>query len=150
MIEVLVTGGAGFIGSNFVRWAHARHPDWRITTLDKLTYAGRLENLQSVMDSPRHCFVKGDIADADVAAPLVRASDIVINFAAETHVDRSLMAARELIQTDGYGTFGLLDAPPEAPAIRRAIPIFTDDDYGSVGPGNSSPTVAVTPHDTTA
>src|SRR5687768_4689532 len=140
MIEVLVTGGAGFIGSNFVRWAHARHPDWRITTLDKLTYAGRLENLQSVMDSPRHCFVKGDIADADVAAPLVRASDIVINFAAETHVDRSLMAAGEFIQTDVYGTFVLLEAAREAPALRRFIQISTDEVYGSVSHGHSRET----------
>jgi dTDP-glucose 4,6-dehydratase len=140
MIEVLVTGGAGFIGSNFVRWAHARHPDWRITTLDKLTYAGRLENLQSVMDSPRHCFVKGDIADADVAAPLVRASDIVINFAAETHVDRSLMAAGEFIQTDVYGTFVLLEAAREAPALRRFIQISTDEVYGSVSEGHSRET----------
>ena len=145
MIEVLVTGGAGFIGSNFVRWAHARHPDWRITTLDKLTYAGRLENLQSVMDSPRHCFVKGDIADADVAAPLVRASDIVINFAAETHVDRSLMAAGEFIQTDVYGTFVLLEAAREAPALRRFIQISTDEVYGSVSEGHSRETDELKP-----
>jgi dTDP-glucose 4,6-dehydratase len=145
MIEVLVTGGAGFIGSNFVRWAHARHPDWRITTLDKLTYAGRLENLQSVMDSPRHCFVKGDIADADVAAPLVRASDIVINFAAETHVDRSLMAAGDFIQTDVYGTFVLLEAAREAPVLRRFIQISTDEVYGSVSEGHSRETDELKP-----
>ena len=145
MIEVLVTGGAGFIGSNFVRWAHARHPDWRITTLDKLTYAGRLENLQSVMDSPRHRFVKGDIADADVAAPLVRASEIVINFAAETHVDRSLMAAGEFIQTDVYGTFVLLEAAREAPALRRFIQISTDEVYGSVPEGHSRETDELKP-----
>ena len=145
MIEVLVTGGAGFIGSNFVRWAHARHPDWRITTLDKLTYAGRLENLQDVMDSPRHRFVKGDIADADVAAPLVRASDVVINFAAETHVDRSLMAAGEFIQTDVYGTFVLLEAAREAPALRRFIQISTDEVYGSVPEGHSRETDELKP-----
>jgi dTDP-glucose 4,6-dehydratase len=145
MIEVLVTGGAGFIGSNFVRWAHARHPDWRITTLDKLTYAGRLENLQDVMDSPRHRFVKGDIADADVAAPLVRASEIVINFAAETHVDRSLMAAGEFIQTDVYGTFVLLEAAREAPALRRFIQISTDEVYGSVPEGHSRETDELKP-----
>ncbi len=137
MIDVLVTGGAGFIGSNFVKWAHARHPDWRITTLDKLTYAGRLENLESVMGSPRHRFVKGDIADPDVAAPLVRASEVVINFAAETHVDRSLMAAGEFIQTDVYGTFVLLEAAREAPRLRRFIQISTDEVYGSVPEGHS-------------
>ena len=106
----LLTGGAGFTGSNFVRWAHERHPDWRITTLDKLTYAGRLENLRDVIDSPRHRFVKGDIADAGVARPLVRESDLVVHFAAETHVDRSLMAAGEFIHTDIFGTFVLLEA----------------------------------------
>ena len=93
MVKVLVTGGAGFIGSNFVRYAIDVHPDWHITTLDKLTYAGRLENLQSVRDHPRHRFVKGDVADAAVAGPLVQESAIVVNFAAETHVDRSIQSA---------------------------------------------------------
>src|SRR6478736_4445285 len=76
MVNVLVTGGAGFIGSNFVRHAIATHADWHVTTLDKLTYAGRLENLQDLVDHPRHVFVKGDVADASVAAPLVQASEI--------------------------------------------------------------------------
>ena len=96
MVNVLVTGGAGFIGSNFVRYAIATHADWRVTTLDKLTYAGRLENLRSVIDNPRHAFVKGDVADAAVAAPLVRPSDIVVHFAAETHVDRSIAQRRRV------------------------------------------------------
>ena len=87
-VNVLVTGGAGFIGSNFVRYALATHADWRVTTLDKLTYAGRRENLHDVTDNPRHTFVHGDICDASVAAPLVEAADIVVHFAAETHVDR--------------------------------------------------------------
>src|SRR6476661_3060198 len=82
MVDVLVTGGAGFIGSNFVRYALATHADWRVTTLDKLTYAGRLENLDSVMDDPRHRFVKGDVADAAIAAPLVKDAEIVVHFAA--------------------------------------------------------------------
>ena len=96
MVKVLVTGGAGFIGSNFVRYAIAAHDDWSVTTLDKLTYAGRLENLASVSDHPRHRFVKGDIADPAVAAPLVRDADIVINFAAETHVDRASQNAADM------------------------------------------------------
>src|SRR5919201_1930164 len=103
MVEVLVTGGAGFIGSNFVRYALAAHRDWRITTLDKLTYAGRLENLRDVIDDPRHAFVRGDIADADVAAPLVHQSQIVVHFAAETHVDRSIAGAGDFIRTDLIG-----------------------------------------------
>ena len=75
MVNVLVTGGAGFIGSNFVRHALAAHPDWHVTTLDKLTYAGRLENLKEVLDHPRHTFVRGDVADPAAAAPLVIAAD---------------------------------------------------------------------------
>ena len=95
MVEVLVTGGAGFIGSNFVRHALEAHPDWRITTLDKLTYAGRMETLTDVLDHPRHRFVRGDIGDAEVSAPLVKGSEIVVHFAAETHVDRSILEAGE-------------------------------------------------------
>ena len=81
MVNVLVTGGAGFIGSSFVTHAIDAHPDWQITTLDKLTYAGRLENLQGVMDHPRHRFVQGDVANASVAAPLVKDSELVVHFA---------------------------------------------------------------------
>ena len=137
MIEVLVTGGAGFIGSNFVRYALDAHPDWRVTTLDKLTYAGRLENLHTVQDHPRHRFVRGDICDAAIATPLVRASEIVVHFAAETHVDRSIMAAGEFIKTDVYGTFVLLEAACQAPALRRFVQISTDEVYGSVSAGAS-------------
>ena len=115
MVEVLVTGGAGFIGSNFVRFALAAHEDWRVTTLDKLTYAGRLENLQAVMDDPRHTFVRGDVTDPSVAAPLVERAEIVVHFAAETHVDRSIQGAGEFITTDVYGTFVLLEAARRAP-----------------------------------
>jgi dTDP-D-glucose 4,6-dehydratase len=110
VVSVLVTGGAGFIGSNFVRYALATHADWRVTTLDKLTYAGRRENLHDVMDNPRHTFEHGDIADAPLSGPLVEQSDIVVHFAAETHVDRSIMAAGDFIRTDVEGTFVLLEA----------------------------------------
>ena len=137
MVEVLVTGGAGFIGSNFVRHALAAHPDWRVTTLDKLTYAGRRENLHDVMDDPRHRFVHGDVADAAVAGPLVRQSNVVVHFAAETHVDRSILSAGEFITTDVFGTFVLLEAAREAQALRRFIQISTDEVYGSVPTGSS-------------
>jgi dTDP-glucose 4,6-dehydratase len=145
MVEVLVTGGAGFIGSNFVRHALDRHPDWRITTLDKLTYAGRLENLKDVLDHPRHEFVKGDVADPAVAAPLVRSSEIVVHFAAETHVDRSLQNAGVFITTDVYGTFVLLEAAREAPRLRRFVQISTDEVYGSVAEGASVETDELRP-----
>jgi dTDP-glucose 4,6-dehydratase len=145
MVDVLVTGGAGFIGSNFVRYALSSHPDWQVTTLDKLTYAGRLENLQGVLDHPRHTFVKGDVADPGVAAPLVKASQIVVHFAAETHVDRSIMSAGEFITTDVYGTFVLLEAAREAPALRRFVQISTDEVYGSVPEGASRETDEIRP-----
>jgi dTDP-glucose 4,6-dehydratase len=145
MVEVLVTGGAGFIGSNFVRHALQRHPEWRITTLDRLTYAGRLENLQEVMDDPRHEFVKGDVADPDVARPLVQASEIVVHFAAETHVDRSILSAGAFITTDVYGTFVLLEAARQAPRLRRFVQISTDEVYGSVSEGSSRETDELRP-----
>ncbi|MGQ0735733.1 MAG: dTDP-glucose 4,6-dehydratase [Acidobacteriota bacterium] len=138
MVEVLVTGGAGFIGSNFVRHALAAHPDWHVTTLDKLTYAGRRENLHDVMDDPRHTFVHGDICDASCAAPLVERASLVVHFAAETHVDRSIMAAGDFIRTDVEGTFVLLEAARRAPALRRFIQISTDEVYGSVPEGAST------------
>jgi dTDP-glucose 4,6-dehydratase len=145
MTTVLVTGGAGFIGSNFVRWAHTRHPDWQIVTLDKLTYAGRLENLDEVASSPRHRFVKGDIADAEVSAPLVRAADIVVHFAAETHVDRSILAAGEFIRTDVFGTFVLLEAARDSSRLKRFVQISTDEVYGSVPHGHSRETDELRP-----
>ncbi len=145
MVKVLVTGGAGFIGSNFVRWAHAAHPDWHITTLDKLTYAGRRENLAAVADSPRHTFVHGDIADAAVAGPLVQQSEIVVHFAAETHVDRSIQSAADFITTDVIGTFVLLEAARLAPNLRRFVQISTDEVYGSVPTGHSVETDELKP-----
>jgi dTDP-glucose 4,6-dehydratase len=137
MINVLVTGGAGFIGSNFVRYAIGAHEDWHVTTLDKLTYAGRLENLKSLDGHPRHTFVKGDIADAAIAAPLVQAADYVVHFAAETHVDRSIREAGEFIKTDVIGTFVLLEAARQAPNLKRFVQISTDEVYGSVPEGSS-------------
>ena len=145
MVEVLVTGGAGFIGSNFVRHALATHPDWRVTTLDKLTYAGRLENLHDVMDDPRHQFVRGDICDAELVRPLVARSQIVVHFAAETHVDRSLMGAGDFIRTDVFGTFVLLEAAREAKTLQRFIQISTDEVYGSVPEGASRETDELRP-----
>jgi dTDP-glucose 4,6-dehydratase len=145
MVEVLVTGGAGFIGSNFVRYALARHDDWHVTTLDKLTYAGRLENLHDVIDDPRHTFVRGDVADPAAAAPLVRAADIVVHFAAETHVDRSIRHAGDFITTDVFGTFVLLEASREAPNLRRFVQISTDEVYGSVAEGSSRETDELKP-----
>ena len=145
MVEVLVTGGAGFIGSNFVRYALERHQDWRVTTLDKLTYAGRRENLHDVMNHPRHVFVHGDIADGAVSGPLVEQSALVVHFAAETHVDRSILAAGDFIRTDVEGTFVLLEAARRASQLRRFVQISTDEVYGSVATGASLETDEIKP-----
>ena len=145
MVEVLVTGGAGFIGSNFVRHALAAHPDWRITNLDKLTYAGRIETIADLMDHPRHHFVRGDIGDETVAGPLVEQSHVVVHFAAETHVDRSIKAAGDFIKTDVLGTFVLLEAARRAPHLKRFVQISTDEVYGSVPEGASRETDELKP-----
>jgi dTDP-glucose 4,6-dehydratase len=145
MVEVLVTGGAGFIGSNFVRHAIDAHADWHVTTLDKLTYAGRRENLTGVLEHPRHRFVKGDVADPAIAAPLVQAAEIVVHFAAETHVDRSIQSAGEFIRTDVFGTFVLLEAARQAPRLRRFVQISTDEVYGSIAEGASRETDELRP-----
>jgi dTDP-glucose 4,6-dehydratase len=144
-VEVLVTGGAGFIGSNFVRYALAAHQDWRVTTLDKLTYAGRRENLHDVMSHPRHAFVHADICDATISGPLVERSNVVVHFAAETHVDRSILAAGEFIRTDVEGTFVLLEAARRATALQRFVQISTDEVYGSVATGASRETDELRP-----
>src|SRR6187401_1131049 len=145
MVKVLVTGGAGFIGSNFVRYALQTHPDWHVTNLDKLTYAGRKENLHDVMDHPRHTFVHGDICDAATAGPLVEQSDYVVHFAAETHVDRSIMAAGDFIKTDVEGSFVLLEAARRNPTLKRFVQISTDEVYGSVPEGSSVETDELKP-----
>jgi dTDP-glucose 4,6-dehydratase len=145
MVDVLVTGGAGFIGSNFVRYALTHHDDWRVTTLDKLTYAGRRENLHDVIDHPHHAFVHGDILDAAISAPLVEQADLVVHFAAETHVDRSIRGAAEFIRTDVEGTFVLLEAARRAPRLRRFVQISTDEVYGSVPTGASRETDELRP-----
>jgi dTDP-glucose 4,6-dehydratase len=140
MTQVLVTGGAGFIGSNFVRYALDAHPDWHVTNLDKLTYAGRIETIADLMDHPRHRFVRGDIADATVAGPLVEQSHLIVHFAAETHVDRSIQAAGAFLTTDVIGTFVLLEAARRATHLKRFVQISTDEVYGSVPrPTRSSP-----------
>ena len=137
MVDLLVTGGAGFIGGNFVRFALDAHPDWRVTTLDKLTYSGRLENLRDLDGHPRHRFVQGDVADAAVAGPLAREAAVIVHFAAETHVDRSLQDAGAFIRTDVHGTYVLLDAARSAPNLRCFVQISTDEVYGDVPSGAS-------------
>ena len=106
----LVPGGAGFIGSHFVDLLLARYPDCRVVTLDKLTYAGSLDNLGAALANPRHEFIHGDICDQAVSEPLAARADYVINFAAETHVDRAILDGEAFARTDTLGTAVLLEA----------------------------------------
>jgi dTDP-glucose 4,6-dehydratase len=136
MRTLLVTGGCGFIGSNFVRHILKEHRDWRIINLDKLTYAGNLANLKDVEGHRRYMFVRGDIADRAVVEELFRGEgvDSVVNFAAETHVDRSLLDPLPFIETNVKGTQVLLEAARRY-GTRRFIQISTDEVYGSTATG---------------
>ncbi|GAP62330.1 dTDP-glucose 4,6-dehydratase [Ardenticatena maritima] len=133
MKNILVTGGAGFIGCNFVRHMLNKYDDYRIVVFDKLTYAGRLENLHDVMDHPRFAFVRGDICDAEAVERTIREYDIdtIVNFAAETHVDRSIMNPGAFVQTDVIGTYTLLEAARKF-GLERYHQISTDEVYGHV------------------
>jgi dTDP-glucose 4,6-dehydratase len=132
-VKLLVAGGAGFIGSAYVRLHLDAHPDDSIRVLDKLTYAGRAENLDGI-DPARVELVEGDIADADVVASVINGAGVVVNFAAESHVDRSIESPGEFIQTDVFGTFVLLQAAREA-GIRH-VQVSTDEVYGSIAEGS--------------
>jgi dTDP-glucose 4,6-dehydratase len=143
--RVLVTGGAGFIGSNFVRHLARARPDWQIVVLDKLTYAGRRENLAEVERHPGFSFVQGDVADVEAVARVLPGSTYVVNFAAETHVDRSLYDAGSFIQTDVHGTFVLLEEARRCQSLRMFVQISTDEVYGSVETGSSRETDALMP-----
>lgn len=143
-MHLLVTGGAGFIGSNFVRYIFAAHPGYRVTVLDKLTYAGRLENLQEFEGDPRYRFIRGDIADPAVVESAMPKVDAVVSFAAETHVDRSLAQPGSFITTDVYGVYVLLEAARRSGAHRFLL-VSTDEVYGSVPTGSSRETDALDP-----
>ncbi|HEY7126445.1 MAG TPA: dTDP-glucose 4,6-dehydratase [Ktedonobacterales bacterium] len=127
--HVLVTGGAGFIGSHFTRLLLEQHPDYRVTVLDALTYAGSRANLRAVEGHPGFRFVQGDICDQEIVAEAMQGCDWVVNFAAETHVDRSIVAPGAFLKTDVEGTFVLLEAAKTA-NISRFIQISTDEVYG--------------------
>lgn len=127
--RVLVTGGAGFIGSNYVRHALREHPQWEIVVLDKLTYAGNTHNLDDVID--RITVIKGDIANPEDVNRAIPGVDAVVNFAAESHVDRSLMDARPFVRTNVEGTMVLLDAA-RAAGVKRFLHVSTDEVYGDL------------------
>lgn len=144
MKTFLVTGGAGFIGSNYVRFMLNKYKDVDIVNLDKLTYAGNLENLTDVEKNPRYKFIKGDICDENLVNKIMPEIDVVVNFAAESHVDRSIGAPDEFIKTDIFGVFVLLEAARRN-NIERFIQISTDEVYGSIETGSFKETDPLMP-----
>jgi dTDP-glucose 4,6-dehydratase len=145
MGTILVTGGAGFIGSNFVRYLYRARRRARIVVLDKLTYAGNVENLREFFERRDFTFIKGDIANVSILDDILPKADVIYNFAAETHVDRSILEAGTFVRTDVLGTYTLLQA-----ALRHHVPRFvqvsTDEVYGSVARGSSRESDPVEPN----
>ncbi len=141
-MRILVTGGAGFIGSNFVHFLRRERPDWDVVVLDKLTYAGNPANLEGVKDEIE--FIQGDVAEFEDVEAVVAGCDSIVNFAAETHVDRSIVDADAFIRTDIYGAYVLLETA-RALGVERFIQISTDEVYGEVAEGFSVETDPLMP-----
>jgi dTDP-glucose 4,6-dehydratase len=132
-MKILVTGGAGFIGSNFVVYMLNKYPQYQIINLDTLTYAGNLENLESVQHNVNYSFVKGDIADAPLMEKVFEQGiDIVVNFAAESHVDRSILDPQIFVKTNILGTQVLLDTAKKYD-VKKFVQVSTDEVYGTLG-----------------
>lgn len=136
-MRLLVAGGAGFIGSNFIKYILNKYPAYHVLNFDKLTYAGNLENLREVQDYPHYKFIKGDIADSNLVGELAKQTDVIINFAAETHVDRSIQDPFAFIETDIKGTYSLIQAAREA-RHEKYIQISTDEVYGDFKDGGKA------------
>jgi dTDP-glucose 4,6-dehydratase len=143
--RILITGGAGFIGSHFVRRFLKTHPDWQVTNFDKLTYAGNPENLRDVEKNPRYRFVKGDVCDLLALEKVCQEMDAVIHFAAETHVDRSIEDDRDFLRTNIWGTHNLLEMVRRF-KISRYVHISTDEVYGSIERGDASEDFPLAPN----
>src|SRR3989344_1926028 len=143
IMNLLVTGGAGFIGSNFIRHILIKY-NYKITNLDKLTYAGNLDNLRDIEKNENYKFIKGDICNKELVKKLMKNQDIVVHFAAETHVDRSIRDASQFIETDVKGTFILLEAARKN-NIKRLIHISTDEVYGQIHEGSFKETDVLNP-----
>lgn len=136
-MKLLITGGAGFIGSNFIHYLLKTYPSYDIVNFDLLTYAGNLENLKDIEDNPHYTFVKGDIRDQKKVDSIAKDADAIINFAAETHVDRSIKKPGDFILTDVYGTYILLEAVKKF-KIKKYLQISTDEVYGDIPKGEFS------------
>jgi dTDP-glucose 4,6-dehydratase len=143
-MKLLITGGAGFIGSNFIHYILKKYPEYEIVNLDSLTYAGNLENLKAIENNPRYKFVKGDICDKKLVDDLVKDVDTIVHFAAESHVDRSILDAENFIKTNVLGTFNLLEAAKNN-GNKRFHHISTDEVFGHLAP-NDPPFDETTPY----
>ncbi len=143
-MRIMVTGGAGFIGSNFIHHMLEVHPDYEIINFDKLTYAGNLDNLKDIEGNPRYTFIKGDICDPAAVSESIKGCDAVVNFAAESHVDRSITSAKEFITTNIMGTEVLLEAIRDF-GIPKYLQVSTDEVYGSIEKGSFKETDSLTP-----
>ena len=132
MTTILVTGGAGFIGSCYVRHILKKHPDYKVINIDALTYCGNLENLKDIESSPNYRFVHGNICDRGLVRELIRESDCVVNFAAESHVDNSIKHPEIFVETNVQGTLNLLQASKEI-GVERFLQVSTDEVYGTLG-----------------
>lgn len=144
-MKLLITGGCGFIGSNFVRYSINKYPKYKIINLDKLTYAGNKENLKDIEKLKNYTFIKGDICDENLVLKLSKGCDAILNFAAETHVDRSIKDPSDFIKTNVYGTYALLEAVRKN-QINKIIQISTDEVYGSVEVGQFKETDLLRPN----
>ncbi len=144
-MRILVTGGAGFIGSNFIRWILSRRSPVECVNLDKLTYAGNRENLRDVEEDSRYCFIQADVADLQGVRQAIRGCQAVVHFAAETHVDRSIQEAGDFLRTNVLGTHCLLEAARQA-GVERFVHISTDEVYGSLLNGSANEEAPLRPN----
>ena len=133
-MKVLITGGAGFMGSHFVKYILKKYPYYRVINLDKLTYAGNPNNLKEIEKNPHYKFVKGDIADKDLVSQLTKGVNAIVNYAAETHVDRSILEPEDFVKTDVLGTLNLLEVVRQN-KVGRFVQISTDEVFGSIESG---------------
>jgi len=143
-MNILVTGGSGFIGSNFIRHMLETYPNHRMINLDKLTYAGNLDNLKDIESNPNYSFVRGDICDMDVVNEVMQQVDRVVHFAAESHVDRSIDDGSVFVRTNVFGTYTLLESALKH-GIERFVHVSTDEVYGSINEGSFKETDMLIP-----